>query len=58
MLLLSTSRGLRVYHKVKVEKDKSNKVQLDSKGEPTSKYVELFRADLIAFSKELDPRPN
>jgi hypothetical protein len=57
-LLPSTSRGLRVYYKVKVEKDESNKVQLDSKGEPTGKYVEFFRADLVAFSKELDPRPN
>jgi hypothetical protein len=54
----STSRAIRVYDEVKTEKEDANRVQLDSKGKPTGKYVDMFRADIVAFSKELDPGPN
>jgi hypothetical protein len=54
----SSSRALRLYDKVKVEKEDANRVHLDSKGEPTRKYADLFRADIVSFSKELDPGPN
>jgi hypothetical protein len=55
---LSTYRGVGVYHEVKMEKDYPNKVQLDSKGELIGKYADMFRTDIMAFSKELDPGPN
>jgi hypothetical protein len=54
----STSRGLRQFHDVKDEKEAPNRVQLDTKGEPTGKYADMFRSDIVAFSKELDPGPN
>jgi hypothetical protein len=47
-----------VFQDVTREKDSPNKVQLDSKREPMGKYVDLFRANIVAFSKELDPGPN
>jgi hypothetical protein len=54
----STSRAHRVFHDVKPEKEEPNKVQLDMKGEPTGKYADLFRVNIVSFSKELDPGPN
>jgi hypothetical protein len=43
---------------VKTEREDLNRVQLDGKGEPTGKYADLFRVDIVSFSKELDPSPN
>jgi hypothetical protein len=54
----SSSHGHRLFQNVKTEKDESNKVQLDMKEEPTGKYADLFRADIMSFSKELDSGPN
>jgi hypothetical protein len=47
-----------MFHDVKPEKEEPNKVQLDMKDEPIGKYADLFRADIVSFSKELDPGPN
>jgi hypothetical protein len=43
-----------MYQDLKHNQEAPNKIQLDSKREPTGKYVDMFRADIVTFSKELE----